>query len=298
MRLPFFPEQFVKVFWVEVTLTALGVLVAAFALAAWLGSRAQQRTLSLLVESLVRAPSPTGTARVSFNDFSRLPPPVARYFRRALREGQGSIRLARFRQLGTLRTDVHSDRWLPFEADQIVAPSASGFVWNARVDVAPLLHIRVRDALIGGQGSGQVSLLSAFTVATAGGSLEMNSGALHRYLAEAVWYPTGLLPSAKLRWSAIDDDTALATLTESGVTVSLEFRFNATGEVTGIYTPARWGTFDGGYRQVAWEGHFRNYGDRGGVIVPSEGEVGWYSEGEWRPVWKGRIVEANYELAP
>jgi hypothetical protein len=57
---------------------------------------------------------------------------------------------------------------------------------------------------------------------------------------------------------------ALATLTNDRVSVSLEFRFGASGEVTGIYTPARWGTFAGGYKQVPWEGHFRDYRERDG----------------------------------
>jgi hypothetical protein len=234
---------------------------------------------------------------VNLNDLSDLPAPVARYFARVLQQGQPIIQLARLTQAGSLRTDVDGDRWLKFEASQIVAPPAIGFLWNARVAIAPLLHVRVRDALVAGHGSGQVSLLSAFTVAAAGGDREMNSGALHRYLAEAVWYPTALLPSANLRWRAIDDDTALATLTDDGVTVSLEFRFDAADEVGGIYTPARWGTFDGAYKQVPWEGHFRNYVTRAGMRVPSEGEVGWYSEGEWRCVWKGAITESNYEFA-
>ena len=125
----------------------------------------------------------------------------------------------------------------------------------------------------------------------------MNSGALHRYLAEAVWYPTALLPSAKLRWTAIDDDTALATLTDNEVSVALEFRFNATGEVASIFTPGRWGKFEGGYKQVPWEGHFRTYVTRDGMIVPSEGEVGWYSDGAWRSIWKGTVTDATYEPA-
>jgi hypothetical protein len=77
-------------------------------------------------------------------------------------------------------------------------------VWNARVQVAPLVHVCVRDALIEGKGSGQVSLLSAFTMNAAADTPEMNSGSLHRYLAEAVWYPTALLPSSQLMWSALD----------------------------------------------------------------------------------------------
>jgi hypothetical protein len=169
-------------------------------------------------------------------------------------------------------------------------PAAPGFLWNARVQVAPLLHVRVRDSLIQGTGAGQVSLMSAFTVSAAAGGPEMDSGSLHRYLAEAVWYPTALLPSETLTWTPIDDRSALATLSIHGVSVSLEFRFADTGEVTGIFTPARWGTFPGGYRQVPWEGRFRNYRVWDGVRVPTRGEVGWYIDGEWRAVWIGTIT--------
>lgn len=70
----------------------------------------------------------------------------------------------------------------------------------------------------------------------------------------------------------------------------LEFRFGDTGEVTGIYTPARWGTFGGRYHQRPWDGHFRNYQDRGGIRVPLEGDVGWYVEGAWHAVWRGTIT--------
>jgi hypothetical protein len=282
--------------WAILTLLGLGVFVAGFVIALWYGSRSQQRALSQLGDSLVGVPSPRRAAQVNLDDLVELPAPVAKYFTRVLQQEQPIIQLARFAQTGTLRTDAKSGRWLKFEASQIVVPPAVGFLWNARVAIAPLLHVRIRDALIAGQGSGQVSFLSAFTVASAGSIPEMNSGALHRYLAEAVWCPTALLPSAKLRWSVIDDNTALATLTDNGVTVSLEFRFNSAGEVAGIYTPARWGTFDGGYKQIPWEGFFRNYANRGGIVVPSEGEVGWYLDGKWRSVWQGTITESNYDF--
>jgi hypothetical protein len=157
------------------------------------------------------------------------------------------------------------------------------------VRLAPLLRLRVRDALLDGRGSGAVKLMS-FTVSAAADTPEINSGSLHRYLAEAVWYPTALLPSAALSWTAIDDARALATLTSHGLTESLEFRFADTGEVTGIYTPARWGKFPDGYRQAPWEGHFRDYRDRNGVVVPTEGDVGWYKDGQWHAVWRGSVT--------
>lgn len=267
-----------------------GLLLAAV-LAVWIGSRRQSRALSVQTERLLEtaAVSPPLVAA----DFDALPAPVTRYLRWSMPQVP-SIRLVRIKQVGTLRTDVGSERWMPFEAEHLVAPTATGFLWNARVTIIPLIHVRVRDAFIGGQGTGRVALLSAFTVAGDVGTRELNSGSLHRFLAEAVWYPTALLPSSRLQWSPIDERSAMATLTDHGVSVSLEFRFADGGEVTGIYTPARWGTFDGRYQKRPWEGHFRNYESRDGMRVPAEGDVGWYVGDEWSPVWKGAIV--GYEV--
>ena len=277
-------------------LAAAVVILAALGVAIWTGLRRQQRAMAAQVERLTRAAA-TAPSERSIEGLDSLPAPVARYLRWALPETP-SMRLVRLEQRGTLRTDTQSERWMPFEAEHLVAPGAVGFVWNARVTVAPLLHVRVRDAYIEDEGSGHVSLLSAFGISAASGTPEMNSGSLHRFLAEAVWYPVALLPGPTLQWSPIDSSRALATLTDHGLSVSLEFRFADTGEVTGIYTPARWGTFGGGYEQRPWEGHFRNYERTNGFRVPTEGEVGWYVGDEWRAVWKGTILEFAPRTSP
>ncbi len=213
-----------------------------------------------------------------------------------LPERQPFIRVARLEQVGALRTSIRSSRWSPFTARQIIVPPSPGFAWDARVRILPLLHVRVRDAYVGGNGSGRVSVFSAITLAADSARPELDSGAWHRYLAEAAWYPTALLPGPGLRWSPMSDEKAVATLTDAGLTVSLEFRFNDTGEIAGVYTPGRWGRFEGGYKQAPWEGHFGDYQRRDGILVPSEGEVGWYSMGEWESVWRGRVVDVSYEL--
>ncbi|MDQ3797680.1 MAG: hypothetical protein M3294_09015, partial [Pseudomonadota bacterium] len=123
--------------WAEVALAILGVVVAAGTLAVWLGSRWQQRTLSKLIERLIGDSRSHAAARIDFDDIENLSAPVARYFRRAFPQGQRQIRLVRMELAGVLRTDVGSDRWFPFRATHIVAPPATGFVWNARVEMAP-----------------------------------------------------------------------------------------------------------------------------------------------------------------
>ena len=275
----------------------IAVLAAAFlAMIVWLAQLWQQQILAALVDSVESAAKARSPRGMQAQATDKLPPPVARYLSHVLPADRRQFRLARYQQVGTLRMDPRSDRWLNFKARQIIAPSIFEFIWDAKVCVLPLLHVRVRDSLVGGRGSGQVTFQSALPVGGASGTMEMNSGSLHRFLAEAVWYPAALLPDASLRWESVDDTRALATLTQGNVTVSLEFRFNQNNEVVGIYTPGRWGSFEGGYKQVAWEGRFRDYAKRDGVLVPNQGEVGWYTDGEWRAVWRGTVTQATFEF--
>ncbi|MDZ5455673.1 DUF6544 family protein [Azohydromonas lata] len=108
-------------------------------------------------------------------------------------------------------------------------------------------------------------------------------------MAEAPWYPWALLPSERLTWTGIDNSRAMATLVDGGTTVSLEFRFAADGQITGIYSSGRWGRFPNGFRQVPWEGHFGQYERHAGVLVPTRGEVGWYRGTSLELVWTGQV---------
>jgi hypothetical protein len=148
--------------WVKVTLAIPSAIAGVVALLLWAGRVRNDRTAARVVDELVQqAHAAQGTrAIVNFAELGQLPAPVARYLRFALQDGQPTIRVARFSQTGELRTNDSSDRWSSYRADQIVTPLPPAFVWDARVRIAPMLHVRVRDAYVGGQeGVGQVSLL-------------------------------------------------------------------------------------------------------------------------------------------
>lgn len=170
----------------------------------WPGSERPDGRPPPLDELIQQAHAAQGTgAIISFAELDHLPAPVARYFRFALRDGQPTIRAARFCQIGQLRTDDRSDRWSAFRADQVVTPKPPGFVWAARVRIGPLLHVRGRDAYVGGVGIGRVSLLSAFTLSQEQGGAELNAGELYRYFGRSGWVSNGLLP---FRRRALDAD--------------------------------------------------------------------------------------------
>jgi len=158
-----------------------------------------------------------------------------------------------------------------------------------------LMNIRVRDGFRNGQGSMRAKILSLFTVMNAGGADEkLAAGALQRYLAESVWLPTALLPRENLQWSAIDETHAKATLTDAGVTVSLEFEFGETGEIVGVFAPARFKESGGEYKPFPWAGRFRNYREQDDMMIPTEGEVEWRMPEGGEPYWRGKIVDVEY----
>ena len=281
----------------KLILAGLGSIGAGAGLALWSYSARWNCKTSQLVDTLMQADLGGRQETVTLEEIEQLPPPVARYFRLALRGEQPRIRSARIAQVGEFRAGGVDERWSPFKATQYFSTQPLGFVWDARIRMAPLVNVSVRDGSIEGQGSMQAKLLSLVPIIDEHGKAELNAGALQRYLAEAVWFPSALLPSAGVKWSAIDESRALATLTDSGTTVSLEFRFNDAGEIASVFTPARYREVNGKYELTPWEGHFRDYKEIDGLRIPVEANVEWQLRDGSLPYWKGRIINVMYDFA-
>jgi hypothetical protein len=223
-----------------------------------------------------------------------LPDPVQRFFRVVLKEGQPIVTAVDLSQQGIFNMSETEAKWSPFTATQIVMTQRPGFDWDARIQMAPAVSAFVHDAYALGAGSLHVSLLGLFTVADVRDTPAAAQGELLRFFAEMPWYPTALLPSQGVRWEAIDDTSARATMTDAPTTVSLVFRFNAEGTIETMRAEAR-------YRDkltaMPWSGRFWNYSVCNEMLIPLEGEVGWeYSDGI-RLYYKGKVTEINYEFA-
>jgi hypothetical protein len=146
-----------------------------------------------------------------------------------------------------------------------------------------------------GRGAMSAKVLSLIPVIDAHDNGGLDAGSLMRYLAEAVWLPTALLPSENLMWTPIDDRKALATLTDGETTVSLEFTFNERDEISSFFAPARIYSTKDETRELPWAGRLWNYQERNGMMIPREGEVSWQMPEGNELYYKGRIIEARYD---
>jgi hypothetical protein len=116
-------------------------------------------------------------------------------------------------------------------------------------------------------------------------------------LAEAVWYPTALLPSQGVHWDPMDDSSARVSLTDGNTSVALEFRFKPEGFVTSVWSPARYRDVHRIQTPTPWQGRLSAYARHSGMRIPVEGEVEWQLPARPLPYWRGRIMEMAYELA-
>lgn len=255
--------------------------------------RAETRTLRARLDEARREPVP---ARVDFRELDGLPPPVVRYLRTVLGDGQPAIAAARFRQTGTFDMGEGVERWRPFSADQYVTTARPGFDWHARIQMAPLFGVRVHDAYVAGQGVLHASLGGLIAMANVRDTGEVARGELLRFLAEAAWYPTALLPGRSVAWSGMDERQARVTLTDGGLTVAMTVHFDDDGLIARV--EAERSRMAGDVMvPTRWQGRFWNYQPRAGMLVPLDGEVAWELAGRLRPYWRGHIESIDYEWA-
>ncbi|MDB4874112.1 MAG: hypothetical protein JWM41_558 [Gemmatimonadetes bacterium] len=231
----------------------------------------------------------------SWQELASLPAPVGRYFQFALSPGQLLIRHAHITQHGTFARRPNT--WEPFTAAEDFSVGPPGFVWDARIGMAPVFGTRVRDSYVAGVGAVRASVAGLVTVANQTGTPELASGALLRYLAEAVWLPTALLPSQGVRWTAIDNRSARAALTDGATTVSMDVSFASDGGIRTI-TAMRYRDVNGRPVLTPWEAHFSDYERVNGMRVPHWGEVGWVLADGWFPYWRGTNVTWLFQFDP
>lgn len=223
-----------------------------------------------------------------------LPDPVVRYFEFALTPDQSLVRAAHVRQAGMFA--LKPGAWSRFTAVEHFTVRPPTLVWDARIRMAPLISVRVRDSYIDGVGATVAKIAGLVPIATLRGGPQMASGALLRYLAEAVWLPTVLLPSESVIWSAIDDNAARATITDRAISVSLDVGFGENGAIVSART-LRYRAVGRTFELAPWSARYRDYERVSGMMIPMASEVEWQLPGTAYPYWRGRIVRAEYDFA-
>jgi hypothetical protein len=289
--------------WLLWVALALGLLaVVAVGLSAYGAKRWADSALALTqgldaarVDARVDPPRPT---RYDARELEGLPAPVQRYFHAVLKDGQPIVATATIDIAGTFNMSPTGEQWKLFTSRQRVVTRRPGFLWDAKIAMLPGLPVHVVDSYIAGNGLLRAAILGLFTMADISGGGEIARGEFMRFFAETAWYPTALLPSQGVRWEAVDDRSANATLLDGPLTLTLLLRFNDAGLIDSFRAEARGGMVGKEMVMAPWEGNWSNYQTRDGMTVPFTGEVAWMRPEGRRPYFVGTVTSLSYEYSP
>jgi hypothetical protein len=276
-------------------LTATAVGLSAYGDKRWADAT---RTLTGALEAARTGEKHSSAARFDPRELEGLPAPVQRYFHAVLKEGQPIIVAATLEIVGTLNLSATGEQWKPFTSRQRVVIHRPGFLWDARVSMLPGLPVGVHDSYIAGVGMLHAAVLGLFKVADLQGGGEIARGELMRFFAEMAWYPTALLPSQGVRWEALDDRSAHATIVDGPLTLTLLFRFNEAGLIDSVRAEARGAMMGNKMVMLPWEGSWSDYQARDGMTVPIKSEAAWLRPAGRKPYFRGTVTSLTYELSP
>lgn len=286
--------------WLKGLVLLLALLALAAAVLAAFGSRRWAESTRALTERLEAGRLPAASpSHYDPREIEGLPGPVQRYFRAALTPGQPIVAAATVEHTGTFNMAATGEpQWKAFTSHQRVVTRRPGFLWDARMAMAPGVVVRVHDAYVQGQGLLHAAVLGLFSVATLQGEGEIARGEFMRFFAETAWYPTALLPSQGVRWAAVDDRSATATLADGPLSLTLLFTFDEAGLIASVRAEARGRLVGQDIEMAPWEGHWSNHQQRNGMVVPLTGEVAWLLPEGRQPYWRGTITRLAYEWFP
>ncbi|MFZ6777085.1 DUF6920 family protein [Undibacterium sp. Ji83W] len=281
--------------WAILALLAAALILTglvAYGAARWAG---KTRGLLARLES-TRLPAPGTALRYNALEIEDLPAPVARYFRTVLKDGQPIITAASVEHAGSFNLSTAGEQWKSFTSAQRVITRAPGFVWNARISMAPGIVVYVHDAYVGGKGMLVPAILGLLTMEGNISAHDLAEAEFMRFFAEAAWYPTALLPSQGVRWQAVDAHSASATLADGANSATMLVNFNHAGLIESVRFEARAAMVGKVVVPTQWEGRWSDYQQCNGMLVPQSGEAAWlHSEGR-KPYWRGTITALRYEF--
>ena len=196
--------------------------------------------------------------------------PVRRYFRAAIAPGTHLARAGRLRMRGSIK---FSKLWVPFRADELLAP-LHGYCWPAAVAGGLL---RGSDVYAAGNGRMSWKLLGLVPMIGAGGP-DVTRSAIGRAVAEGMWLPTALLPRYGVDWHAEDETHLVASIPIAGDHVALHLTIDDDGLVRSDHLD-RWSDQHGagafGWCPFGVEvGASRTFPC--GITMPAEGIGGWF----------------------
>ena len=221
-----------------------------------------------------------------------LPEPARRFFNFAIQPGTRLGSVVEIRMEGDLSLGTKQDpAYQPMRAEQLLA-APHGLVWNVRGG-SGAMRMSGSDGMVGNTSWTRFWLLRLVPVVRAGGDPDHLRASYGRVVAEAAfWSPAFLLPRPGVTWTAVDADTARATVTHLDMAQEVDIRVDADGKPLWVRIP-RWTNANPEklFRVQPFGGELSDFRDVSGYRLPFRVDGGnFFGMPDYFPFYRARVV--------
>lgn len=272
---------------------SVALLVSLGLTAARVGHVRFNRLVKRDVETLLAQSRPERGTVVTEAMLTNLPAPVRRYLTYTGIVGKPLVRTVHLRQKGAMRMGAGQPS-IPLDAEEWYTVQPPGFVWEGTLHAGPLPLAGVRDMYRDGTGNMLVKVGSLFTVVD-GKGVEMDQGAMMRYLSEMIWFPAAFLGD-NISFAAVNETSARVTITDHGRSATGTLVFDTEGRIT-EFVAEHYRMVNRAYRLGMWFTPITEYGERAGLNLPVRDKAVWrLPEGDLE-YFDATITELDYNVA-
>ena len=278
---------------IKIALSVLALILAAVFLYMAVNSYSMDSMIAKEVETLIQDSQQAAPHTFTYADLEGLPAPVQRYFRYSLPEGQPTIAYAKVTIESEFKSPAFSNFGV-FNATEHLLGTRPGLIFDAVMYPFPVVWMDLRDKYYNGHAAMQINMFSGYNSMTETDIPELDMTTLIRWAGEIVLIPTALLPSETIQWEAVDDNTAIAVITDGGRTGRIRFTFNEQGQIVSYTSDDRFDRIDNVYQPSASLTYRSGYQTIDGITIPTEFRVLKILDGVEDEYFRGKVVDIQF----
>jgi len=266
----------------------------AFSFFFWGGNKLTEYTIKNRIKELRDSTNFNNANFFSFSELDTLPSLLSNYFNTVLIDSSVKPNFITLGQTAYIKTDEDSD-WKVMNASECFTATKPNFIWNSSLRNNEFFWVQSVDSYINGDGNMLIKLNSSITISDAW-NIEMNKSGLFRYLSEAVFFPTSLLPNKDLQWNILDTNTAEIKFSDKGNSVVAKVFFSENGTIKKMETYDKFRSTFSGFAKTLYTIYYSKYKWlTKNYYTPTHFEVEWdLPEGKFK-YGKFDITNINYE---
>ncbi len=272
----------------KILLTIIGILFLTFLFLFWGGKIYTNYAINSKIEELRNSVNLSSNQIFTYSQLDDQPKLLQKFFTAVIKDSTRIPNFITLNQSGEMKTEANSE-WLKMNAREVLTTSTPALLWDGKIGNSKFFWVEIIDSYLRYKGRSLVKINSSITIGDSKG-IEIDKSNLFKFLSEAVFFPTSLLPSSNLYWDILDSNSAEVKFTDEQTSVVAKFFFNENGTINKIETLDKFLSKNNNFKESLYTVYFHKYKwVKDTFLIPTYFEVEWNLK-------KGKLKFGKFKL--